>query len=275
MKLGFIGTGAMSGAIARGLRAAGDAETEFFFVDNHQAAADALAEAVGGRVVGSSSELVGLVDVALLGVKPHVQPAVLAEIAPAIDAGAAPALLSIAAGRSLANITSDLEAAGVQSAPPIVRVMPNVNAQIGQSMSAITATPETPAETLRICQRIFESVGRCIELPESLFAAFAAMAGCSPAWLFQIADSFARAGVKHGLTKDQALVSIAQSMLGSAELLLAGLNEGRNPGALIDQVCSPGGTTVAGLLAAEQAGLADALVEAVDAAVERDRQLGG
>lgn len=276
MRLGFIGAGAMSGAIARGLRASGDTETQIVLFDVNADGARALATEVSGTVADSIASLTREADIALLGVKPHVQTAVLAEIAEATAGQSSDrlALLSIAAGRSLASIASDLKAAGAERIPALIRVMPNVNAQIGLSMSAIAYTDDVPGHVRQEAKRVFDAVGECLELSEDHFAEFAALAGCSPAWFFQIADGFARAGVKYGLTKQQALASITQAMLGSARMIQLSQSEGVNPSALIDRVCSPGGTTVAGLLAAQEAGLDTALVKAVDAAVTRDHELG-
>lgn len=274
MRLGFVGTGAMSGAIAKGLRLAGDQDTPLVLFDVFRPAAETLASSVQGQTAGSISEVVNECDVILLGVKPQVQKEVLRDIVATPRVEPLPTLMSIAAGRSLAAIASDLTDFGADPLPPLIRVMPNVNAQIGASMSAITFTDDVPETVRDFATRLFNSVGQCLELPENLFDVFGALAGCSPAWFFQIVDSFARAGVKHGLTKQQALVTITQTMLGSAQLLQENADDGVGPASLIDRVCSPGGTTIAGLLAAQEAGLDTALVKAVDAAVIRDHELG-
>lgn len=274
MRLGFIGTGAMSGAIARGLRDSGSTANLWFY-DVNTEAAQGLAAELGGQAADLVEDLVSQSEIVILGVKPHIQRLVLQQIAPALTSSKAPALVSIAAGRSLTDIFQDLTEFGVADMPPLIRVMPNVNAQIGMSMSALTACPNVPAELKKQTLEIFSAVGQCIELAETQFGVFSALASASPAWFFQIIESFARAGVKHGLTKAQSLQIVAQSMLGSAQMTGLSLEKGILPGALIDQVCSPGGTTIAGLLAAQAAGLDTALVDAVDATVRRDQELGG
>ena len=270
MRIGFIGTGAMSSAIATGFRESGNTEPEIYLYDVNTESAGRLAAAVSGTVVADPADLIPLTDIVLLGVKPQVQTVVLEGLSPHLTNP--PALLSIAAGRSLEAITADL--AGAPEMPHLIRVMPNVNAQIGLSMSEITFTPGTPDEVRRLARQLMEAVGEVMDLPEDHFAVFTALAGCSPAWFFQVVEDLARAGVKHGLTKDQALAAVVQSMLGSARLLQISAAEGVNPAALTDRVTSPGGTTIAGLLAAEEAGLTKALVKAVDAAVARDIELG-
>ncbi|WP_350258917.1 pyrroline-5-carboxylate reductase [Scrofimicrobium sp. R131] len=272
MRLGFIGTGAMTSAIVKGLREAGPSDTGIFLYDVNTHAAEQLAAVTDSATVDEPTDLLAKCDLIVLGVKPHVQSSVLRQLAPHVTADACPALLSIAAGRTLAAIRSDL--AEAQPQPHLIRVMPNVNAQIGLSMSAVAYSDGTPAEVQEQARTLLEAVGLVMDLPEQLFSAYSALAGCSPAWFFQIVDSLAQAGVKYGLSKAQALTAVTQSMVGSARLLQLSAEEGVNPSALIDRVCSPGGTTVAGLLAAQEAGLSPALVKAVDAAVARDLELG-
>ena len=177
-------------------------------------------------------------------------------------------IVSLAAGRTLDQITTDF-GAGI----PLVRVMPNVAATVGQSMTALTATRATDAQVAAV-RSLMDSVGRTILIDEDYFPVFQALASCSPAWYFQIVDSFARAGLKYGLSKDSAVEIAAQAMAGAAALLLAEREAGTIPAQLIDRVTSPGGTTIAGLLAAEEGGLSTALVGAVDASIHADSHLG-
>lgn len=274
MRLGFIGTGAMSGAIARGLTKTDNA-AQFVLFDVNDAAAHTLATDIGGKVAPDIETVVKECDLVILGVKPHIQRLVLQEVAPALTSSKRPGIISIAAGRTLTAIFQDLAEFGVSECPPLIRVMPNVNAQIGMSASAICFCPNVADDMRASAISIFEAIGECIELPETSFSVFSALAGASPAWFFQILDSFARAGVKHGLTKKQALQAVTQSMLGSARMVQIESEKDTVPSELIDRVCSPGGTTIAGLLAAQAAGLDSALVQAVDATVLRDQELGG
>lgn len=274
VRLGYIGTGAMSGAIARGIKNSSSSQTEQFFFNVNRSSAEMLAAEVNGHVVTHLAELVRVSDIIILAVKPHVQKLILQQMARNFSNSHPPALLSIAAGRSLEDIVQDLVEAGVETVPPIIRVMPNVNARIGESMSAICYSPEVDHATRESAKAIFDSVGQCIELSESLFGVFTALAGSSPAWFFQIIEDLARAGVKHGMTKQQSVLCVAQAMAGSAKMIQTAAQENTNPSAMIDQVCSPGGTTIAGLLAAQESGLGTALVKAVDATVARDSQLG-
>ena len=266
MRIGFIGTGAMVSAILRGaVRAGADAST-FVLTDRHFSAAVALAEEIGATPARSNAALASQVDMVVLGVKPHIQREVIADIASTVKERNV-AVASIAAGRTIDAIISDFGAA-----VPVIRVMPNVNAQIGLSMSAICSDAAS-REQIDAVTTLMGFVGRTIALDEKDFPAFQALASCSPAWTFQIIDTLARAGVKHGLSKSASTTIAAQALAGSAQLCLHGLESGTQPAQLIDQVTSPGGTTIAGLLAAEEAGLNTALIRAVDAAIARDAEL--
>lgn len=274
MRIGFIGTGAMSGAIARGLRASGDHESELVFQDIRLDKAQRLAEATAGTTAPTTEDLLAQCDLVIIAVKPHAQAKVLQAVANATQHKHCPALVSIAAGRTVQTILDDLANAGAEYLPQVVRVMPNVNAEVGESMSALCYAHNVRPEIKMEAQRIFAAIGKCTELPETLFPVFSALAGASPAWFFQIIDDLSRAGVKYGLTKAQALEAVTQAMLGAARMVEVHAAQGTNPSSLIDRVCSPGGTTVAGLLAAQEAGLGTALVSAVDATVSRDKELG-
>ena len=266
MKVGFIGAGNMVGAIVRGAVASeGLDPDEIFLTDRSGKSAPKLAEEVGAHVSKSNQELTDTVDVVVLGVKPYAVEKVLAEIAPNL-AETGGLVISLAAGKPLSALQ---KVAGKDV--PVIRVMPNVNAAIGESMTGIARGTHATDEHVTLAKN--HGIRRRTLVLDKRLSIFAHIGG-SPAWMYQIVESFARAGVKHGLPKSQAVAIVAQSMLGSAQLILdEAAAGGANPSSLIDQVCSPGGTTIAGLLAAEEAGLTPVLVRAVDAAVDRDREL--
>lgn len=268
MRIGFIGSGSMAAAIARGAVAAGFDGSDLFFSDSHGIHAPALAAELGGTATDNRT-LAGEVDHIVLAVKPHVQQRVIADIRDTVAEHPDTCIVSIAAGRTLASMQEDFRAPVA-----LVRAMPNVNAQIGESMTAMCPNDSVTEQQRTEVRSLLDAIGRTVTIEERDFAVFSALAGCSPAWVFQIIDALARAGVKHGLPKQRAVAIVAQALAGSATLVLSAAEEDTTPGQLIDQVTSPGGTTIAGLLAAEEAGLSPALVHAVDAAVARDRQLG-
>ena len=269
MRIGFIGSGSMASAIARGAVAAGLDGSALSFTDAHGQHAPALARDVGGTVAASNADLVDRADQVVLAVKPHLLSGVIAEIRDAVARRPQVCLISIVAGRTLASIADEF-------ATPValIRAMPNVNAQIGLSMTGFCASAETTDQQVADACALLDSIGRTLAVEEADFPVFSALAGCSPAWAFQIVDDLARAGVKHGLRKEEAVAIVAQALVGSATLVLDAAERGLTPGQLVDQVTSPGGTTIAGLLAAQEAGLSTSLVKAVDAAVARDHLLG-
>ncbi len=268
MRVAMIGAGAMGKAISSGAHNSAPDNWDFVFFDPHHQFAEAAAQAVDGAAVTSAEEAVADADLVVLAVKPQVQHEVIKGL-PVSDA----CFISIAAGRSIADMTADFEAAGNDSVA-LVRVMPNVNAMVGMAATAVSHNDNATDDQVANARQLFDSIGVTFDMPEDHFSAFTAMAGSSPAWFFAIVDHLARAGVKHGLTKAEAVRAANAAMAGSAKLLARTLDQGGNASQLIDQVCSPGGTTIAGLLAAESAGLGSALVDAVDATVARDRELG-
>lgn len=267
MRIGFIGAGAMVSAIVRGAVAAGHDGSRFLFTDAHGVHAPALAAEVGGEVARSNGSLAHQVDILVLGVKPHSQREIIEKIAHIVRERPQMCVVSLAAGRTLDAILADFSAA-----VPLIRVMPNVNAQIGESMSGICSA-NASEEQIHAVETLMNAVGHTVRIAEKDFPAFSALAGCGPAWVFQIVESLARAGVKHGLPKDTAVKIAAHMIAGSAHLVLDARKRSLVPSELIDQVTSPGGTTIAGLLAAEERGLSQALIKAVDAAVRRDEEL--
>ena len=273
MRVGFIGAGNMASAIVRGVVAAGAVAVEDLAVTSaHGHSAQSLARETGVDVLGSNEELVEAVGpggVVVLAVKPHMIPGVLAPLRDLLEEYGS-LVVSLAAGTSLADL-ADLLAPG----QAVVRVMPNVNAQIGAGMAAVCGNDETTDEQVDAVVGLFESVGSALVLPERDFPAYTAVAGSSPAFVFTFIEALARGGVRNGLPKAQAVRIAAQAVLGSARLVLERAGDGVTPADLVDTVCSPGGTTVAGLVAMEEAGFSPAVVRGVQATVDRDRELSG
>ncbi len=265
--VGFIGTGNMAGAIARGITARGFAEAkDVVLFDLTPAKAQALADEVGGaRVARDAQALVAASDIVVLAVKPNVVAQALAPLGQDLRSRGS-LLVSIAAGWTVARLE---EQAGAGTA--IVRVMPNVNATVGAAITALTANAAVSPDQRAVAIRLFEAVGDVVELDEKLFSAFTAIAGSSPAFTFVYIDALARAAVEAGMTKAVATRVAAQAVLGSARLLL---ETGDHPWALVDTVSSPGGTTVAGLLALENRAFLGTVVDGVRATIARDRELG-
>ncbi len=271
---GFIGAGNMAGAIVRGAIAAGTDPASIWLTSAHDSAAR-LAEKTGARHEPDAEALAAACDVVVLAVKPRVIPAVAARIFDAV-AAARPLIVSIAAGIDLARLESLLP-----EGARVVRAMPNMAAGVSQSMTALAAGAAAGESNLAAARALMDAVGRTMVIAEEDFPTFVGLAGSSPAFVFTFIDALARAGVLGGIPKAQAVEIAAQAVLGSARAVQveaaarADGGAGRTPADLVDAVCSPGGTTVAGLVAMERAGFSNAVIEAVRAVVAADRDLAG
>ena len=256
MKYGFIGCGNMGGAIASAL-ATGN--VDFVVSDRSGKAKDS------GFPYCTPREVAQQADRIFLAVKPQMMAEVLAELAP-ILARRRPILISMAAGLTLDRLKELY--AGVGYDIPILRIMPNTCVAIGRGVIGLCGEGEAH---LRAVERILSEAG-CVErLPESLMDQFTSVAGCGPAFVYPFIEALADGGVMTGLPREQALRYAAQTVLGAAAMVL---ETGEHPGALKDAVCSPGGSTIAGVAALEQEGLRSSAIEAVLASFRRNRELG-
>ncbi|WPF81094.1 pyrroline-5-carboxylate reductase [Sanguibacter sp. 4.1] len=271
MTVGFIGTGNMANAIVRGMVGSGGFPADEVVVfDRNADKRELLGSDLGVRVVGSAEELVDASDVVVVAVKPQGIPALLEGLSGRI-AERRRVVVSIAAGTPLSRLESFLTtdaAPGSDSA--VVRVMPNVNAMIGAGMSAVTGNAAATSDDVATVVAIFQAVGEVVEIPESQFSTYTAIAGSSPAFTYLFIDALSRAAVAGGMPKAQATQIAAQAVLGSAKMVR---ESQKSPWDLIDTVCSPGGTTVAGLLALEDRGFLSTVAHGVKATIDRDREM--
>ncbi len=264
MKIGFIGAGNMAGAIIRGMVSNGFGGNNLLVHAPPPAPPLASFEDCGIRMCTSGEEVVKGSEAVVLAVKPQVFPQALPELSPALLLRK-PLVISIAAGKTLSSI-EQLAGPGLS----IVRVMPNINAKVGEAISAYCGNSRVTEEQKSIVRLIFEAVGEAVELEEKHFSAFSAIAGCSPAFTFLYIDAMATAAVKYGIPKGMALKIAQQAVLGSARMLQ---ESGEHPRALMDAVCSPGGTTIEGVCALQKNGFEAAVQAAVEASTEKDRKL--
>lgn len=269
--LGFIGAGSMGGAIMRGVLAAqATSRAEIRFTRKSDSAAQTLQDELKVNRSTSNSALVdeiGEQGTVILGVKPYLVSEVLTEISAAAAVNNT-LIVSVAAGISLEKLSKSLS-----PKQPIIRAMPNVASSIRQGMTALCPNEHVSAAQLDTVMKIFTSIGEVAVIAEKDFPAYSAIAGCSPAWTFTYIDALSRAALAAGMTKADSLRIAAQTVAGAAQLVLDNLPQTR-PQALVDTVTSPGGTTIAGLIAMEQAGFSNAVGDGVRAAIERDSQLG-
>ena len=262
---GFIGAGKMATALAKGMILAKTASPRNVFAhDPVPEAFSAFARETGATILDANRQIAECCDILILAVKPQAMNHVFAELRPAITANHL--VISIAAGISIDTIAS-----GLGGDHRIVRVMPNTPALVGAGASAYTMRkPATPEDEL-IVKSCLEAVGIAYRVPEPLLDAVTGLSGSGPAYAYMMIEALSDGGVRMGLPRDIATALAAQTLLGAAKMVL---ETGLHPGALKDQVTSPGGTTIAGLHALERAGVRAALMNAVEAATKRSIELG-
>ena len=262
VKLGFIGAGAMGGAIIQGLLAGGRvAGKNLVYYDpdrTRQTQMDQL-----GVQAAPVPAAVMQAQVVLLAVKPQVMDQVLGGIRGAARPGHL--IISIAAGLTL----KALETALPQSR--VIRVMPNTPTLVGAGMAALAPGSRATLEDLALALEIFEALGRAVVVEERLMDAVTGLSGSGPAYVAVFLEALTDGGVKMGLPRPLALLLASQTVIGAARLCL---EKEIPPGMLKDLVTSPGGTTIAGLHVLEEGGFRGLVMSAVEAAARRARELG-
>ncbi|MFA6507029.1 MAG: pyrroline-5-carboxylate reductase [Treponemataceae bacterium] len=270
-----IGTGNMGGALMKAASSViGGAEIVVTDWDVKKGAA--FASEIGATAVSSNADAVKSARFIFLAVKPQVLSDVLASIAGSvadrIAAGDAPVLVSIVAGASVATIRSALSVVKTEAAAcPIIRLMPNTPALVAKGMIALSADPSIPAPDIAELERVLSASGIVDRVEEKYMDAVTALSGSGPAFVYMFIEALSDAGVRAGLPRDKAQRYAARTVLGSAAMVE---ETGTHPGALKDAVCSPAGTTIAGVAALEEHGFRGATMAAVDAAFKRAQELG-
>jgi pyrroline-5-carboxylate reductase len=264
-KIAFLGTGNMAEALVKGLLRAGTADaSEIVCSEPRAERREEIARRYGVKVVGENLAAAEEAQIIVLSVKPQTMEDLLDEIAPAIDHSKL--VISIAAGIPIAAIARKL-GAGVR----IVRTMPNTPALVGAGATALARGAHATQADLEQARALFQAVGVAVLVEEHHLDAVTGLSGSGPAFLFLVIEALADGGVKVGLARPVAMALAAQTVLGSAKLVL---ETGEHPGRLKDQVTSPGGTAIAGIHALESGGLRSALIAAVEAATRRSHELG-
>jgi pyrroline-5-carboxylate reductase len=263
--IGFLGTGNMAEALIKGLIKAGVVEPkQVWGSDPRRERCKHLADTYGIHTTTHNEDVVRHASIVVLSVKPQILPGVAREVAPHLKPQAL--VISVAAGIPLDTLEGLLP-----SGTRVVRTMPNTPALVGAGATAIAAGGHATEADLDIARRIFDAVGKTVILDEEQLDAVTGLSGSGPAYVFLIIEALSDAGVKMGLSRYNALALAAQTVLGSAQLLLE-TNE--HPGRLKDMVTSPGGTAIAGIATLEAGGLRTTLINAVEAATQRSRALG-
>ena len=264
MKIGFIGLGNMASAMIGGIIAKGLYQnTEIIGSDKMAETAEKVSAKYGIETCADNKKIAKDADIIVFAVKPIFLAEVVAEIKDLVSKDKL--VISIVAGKSIEWIEN-------QFGKPlrIVRCMPNTPALVGEACTCVCLKQDASKEDGELALNIMESFGKASVLPERLIDAFTGVAGSSPAYVFMFIEALADAAVREGLPRAQAYEFAAQSVLGSAKLML---ETGMHPAALKDMVCSPGGTTIEAVKILEEKGMRAAVLSAVGACVEKSKIL--
>ena len=268
-KIGFIGGGNMAEALVNGLVSAAVINAKSIFVSEpSKSKRDALHAKYKIKVTGDNHELVKKCDILILAVKPQIMKVVLRDIRMLV--GSDKLVISVAAGVPISIMDGALRGDSKKKFS-VVRTMPNTPALVQEGVTAIASGKHVSKMDMKIAHRIFEAVGFTVDVDEDQLDAVTGLSGSGPAYIFMLIESLSDAGVKMGLSREVANTLTIQTILGSAKMAR---ETGKHPGELKDMVTSPAGTTIAGLHALEEGGLRTTMMNAVEDATLRSRELG-
>jgi len=260
MKYGFIGCGNMGGALARAL----SKTTKDILLADISPAAEALAKELGCDY-GNNETAAKNCRRIFLGLKPQILAKVIAPVAP-ILAQHKPLIITMAAGMEIAQIESII---GCRL--PVIRIMPNTPVAVGKGMILYCRNELVSDADLADFLADMQFAGRLDAIDEHLIDAASALSGCGPAYMYMFIEALSDGAVACGVPRAKAIEYAAATMAGAAEMVLAG---DLHPGALKDSVCSPGGSTIAGVKALEESGFRGAAMDCIAAAYRRTLELG-
>ncbi len=264
-KVAFIGAGNMAEALIKGLLKASFIDPRNIWASDVQnERLDYLKGLYRVKTTTDNSEAVQKADIVILAVKPQILSKVVKGITDVLDESKL--VISIAAGVPI----SAIQKVGDRKLR-IIRAMPNTPALVQAGATALTYSENASQYDIKIAQQIFDAVGKTVIVDEDLIDAVTGLSGSGPAYIFLIIDSLADAGVKMGLSRDVSMTLSVQTVLGAAKLVI---ETGKHPGQLKDMVTSPGGTAISGLHTLEEGGLRTTMMNAVEAATLRSKELG-
>lgn len=266
MKIGFIGTGNMGSSIIKGILSSKFEENEninIFDLDKDKV--NNLVKEYGINAVNSEKELAKNCDIIILSVKPHIIPIVLKNLSGNVKKDTI--ILTIAAGISISVIENALG-----EDKKVVRTMPNTPAQVLSGMTAVTFNKNIENSEKEIIFKLLNSFGKSVEIEEKLMHAYTGISGSLPAYVYMFMEALADGGVLCGMPRDKAYEIVAQTVAGSAKMLL---ETGKHPGQLKDEVCSPAGTTIEAVRVLENGNFRGNVIEAVVACTEKSKEMAG
>ena len=265
MKIGFIGLGNMGGSLARLVAQDERFRSELLLANRSRDKAEKIATEVGGQPV-SNAEVFAQAEVIFLGIKPAQFADLLAEYQEILEKRESILLVSMAAGLSL-EILEKL----TPSHHRWIRIMPNTPVVVGEGVITYALSQQANQVDEDLLRDLLSSAGLLVRLEEKQLDAATALAGCGPAFVYLFIEALADAGVRAGLSRDISLELANQTLLGAAKLSRV---SGQHPAQLKDQVCSPAGSTIAGVASLEENSFRGTVMDAVQAAYKRTQELG-
>lgn len=266
MKIGFIGTGNMGSSIIKGILSSKFEKSEninIFDLDKEKV--NNLVKEYGVNTANSEKELAENCNIIILSVKPHIIPIVLKNLSGNVKKDAI--ILTIAAGISISVIENALG-----EDKKVVRTMPNTPAQVLSGMTAVTFNKNIENSEKEIIFKLLNSFGKSVEIEEKLMHAYTGISGSLPAYVYMFMEALADGGVLCGMPRNKAYEIVAQTVAGSAKMLL---ETGKHPGQLKDEVCSPAGTTIEAVRVLENGNFRGNVIEAVVACTEKSKEMAG
>ena len=266
MKIGFIGTGNMGSSIIKGILSSKFEKSEninIFDLDKEKV--NNLVKEYGVNAVNSEKDLAENCNIIVLSVKPHIIPVVLKNLSGNVKKDTI--ILTIAAGISISVIENALG-----EDKKVVRTMPNTPAQVLSGMTAVTFNKNIENSEKEIIFKLLNSFGKSVEIEEKLMHAYTGISGSLPAYVYMFMEALADGGVLCGMPRDKAYEIVAQTVAGSAKMLL---ETGKHPGQLKDEVCSPAGTTIEAVRVLENGNFRGNVIEAVAACTEKSKEMAG
>ncbi|XP_066140921.1 pyrroline-5-carboxylate reductase 3 [Euwallacea fornicatus] len=269
-KIGFIGGGNMAKAICEGIIKKGLSNYQQIHVSGPNIDNLEWWAKRGAHVYTENGRVVEHADVVFLAMKPHILPSAIVNVHETLNLPVHSKLfVSILAGIQLEQLTNVLSP--IEDCARIIRVMPNTPMMVGEGCTAFCPGSKATPRDIELVKAILDVSGVCKQVPESMINAIGALSGSGPAFIYLIIEALADATVKQGIPRAMAIEMAAQTTLGAAKMVL---ETGRHTAILRDEVCSPGGTTIAGIQALENGGVRAAMFNAIEAASKRAAELG-
>lgn len=264
-RIGFIGCGSMGSAMLKGILKAHIVDPDEVIVScKSEETGKRIRETFAADVTHDNKNVAEESDMLFIAVKPYQFPEIASEIKEVLSEDQI--IISVIAGMSVDALQEKLGSAHLQ----IMRAMPNTPAAVGEAMTALVPGSFMTEQNIAYTKRIFESFGRAEIVPENLMDTVTGVSGSSPAYIYMLIEAMADEAVKQGMTRKSAYIFAAQTVLGSAKMVL---ETGMHPGELKDAVTSPGGTTIEGLSVLEDGGFRGLVMEGIDAAIEKSRSM--